>query len=110
MVVRCRGMRTAKALVLLGFCACGGGKSPTTTTSPNQPTTPTAPVTLTPTPAPAAVDPCDDVVVGGATAAPIEKLVIPDSSEPEFFPPAWKKVAVGQTISFSTAVIVHDLD
>ena len=30
--------------------------------------------------------------------------------EPEFFPPAWKKVGVGQPISFATTVIDQDLD
>jgi hypothetical protein len=108
-------MRSAKALVLLGICACGGGKSTTTTTGPTTSPTPTSTTTTTiagTTPASTpVVDPCDDVVVGGATVTqPIEKLELPDASEPEFFPPAWKKVAVGQTISFSTAVIDQDLD
>jgi hypothetical protein len=41
---------------------------------------------------------------------PEAPFAVDDKSEPEFFPPAWKKVAVGQTISFSTAVIDQDLD
>ncbi|HEY5920796.1 MAG TPA: hypothetical protein VIV11_03960 [Kofleriaceae bacterium] len=110
-------MRTAKALVLLGIWACGGGKAPTSTTNPNPTPTPTAgSATATPaagtSPTPAVVDPCDDTVVGGSTVAipPEPKLELPDTSEPEFFPPAWKKVAVGQTVAFSTAIIDQDLD
>ncbi len=34
----------------------------------------------------------------------------PDAHEPELYPPAWKTVGVGQTISFSTSVIDQDLD
>ena len=113
MVVRCRGMRTAKALVLLGIWACGGGKPTTANPNPQPtPTTAVAPPTPAAGPAPVVVDPCDDTVVGGSTVKiqPEPKLELPDTSEPEFFPPAWKKVAVGQTISFSTAVIDQDLD
>jgi hypothetical protein len=35
---------------------------------------------------------------------------VPDAHEPEFFPPAWKQVGVGQKVAFSTAVIDQDLD
>jgi len=35
---------------------------------------------------------------------------VPDAHEVEVFTPAWTKVAVGQTISFSTATIDQDLD
>jgi hypothetical protein len=37
-------------------------------------------------------------------------FTVPDGSAPEWIPPAWKKVAVGQTISFGTDVIDQDLD
>jgi hypothetical protein len=114
-------MRTAKALVLLGICACGPG-TPATTTSPttanaSQPTSaptpaPTPAIGPVPAPAPSAShDPCDDTAgTGTGPTVKIEALEVADASEPEFFPPAWKKVAVGQTISFSTAVIDQDLD
>jgi hypothetical protein len=94
-------MRRLKALILVGIWACGGGK-PTpqpTPTFPTQPTpapVPTASPTPTPTPTPG---PAQDV-----------SFTVDDKSEPEFFAPPWKKVAVGQTISFSTAVIDQDLD
>ena len=106
-------MRTVKALVLLGICACGS-KTPAPAPTPTpiaQPPEPTpTPAVTNPPPGPAH-DPCDDTVVGGSsTTVKIEKLEVADASEPEFFPPAWKKVAVGQTISFSTAVIDQDLD
>ncbi len=60
-------------------------------------------------------DPCGAAAQGhGETSKvtvpedPIPEL--PDASEPQFFPPAWKKVAVGQTIAFATTVIDQDLD
>jgi hypothetical protein len=34
----------------------------------------------------------------------------PDAHDPEFYPPAWKQVGLGQTVHFSTAVIDQDLD
>jgi hypothetical protein len=111
-------MRSLKALVLLGICACGGSKpastnpSPGPTPSPNPAPSPTP----TPTPAPggdghsAAFDPCADTVASNAPIPEEPPLVLEDKSEPELFLPAWKKVAVGQTISFATAVIDQDLD
>ncbi|HTL33102.1 MAG TPA: hypothetical protein VL326_08250 [Kofleriaceae bacterium] len=94
-------MSRLKALVLVGIWACGGGKPapvtpPTPTPAPVQASTPTPTPTPAPTPTP--------------TPAPEKPFTVDDKSEPEFFPPAWKKVAVGQTISFSTAVIDQDLD
>lgn len=124
MVVRCRGMRAAKALILVGIWACGGRTSPP---SPGV-------GTLVQVPVPVAagdhsyadpcgggggakpVDPCSGIAPatghGGSTVkVPEEPLItLPDSSEPQWFPPAWKKVAVGQTISFATTLIDQDLD
>jgi hypothetical protein len=106
-------------LVLLGLLACGGSKKdPTTTTTP----TPTP----TPTPAVAGHDPCaapakpNDPCAHGATGTkidpnamkptgPLPYQTAPDIP-PEVFPPDFKKVAVGQTVSFSVAAIDQNLD
>jgi hypothetical protein len=105
-------MRTAKALVVLGIWACGSAKpspipnpTPSPAPSPGKPTdTPVA------TPAAKEVDPCSDEVAA-TTKVPAEPLLVfEDKAEPEFFPPAWKKVAVGQTVSFATTIIDQDLD
>ena len=45
-----------------------------------------------------------------ASDAPAAPFAVPDASEPEWVAPAWKKVAVGQTIALSTSVIDQDLD
>jgi hypothetical protein len=42
--------------------------------------------------------------------APGVPFTVEDQHEPQFFPPARKRVAVGQTVTFSTAVIDQDLD
>lgn len=44
------------------------------------------------------------------TQPPAPPFAVEDKAEPEFFPPARKKAAVGQTVAFSTAVIDQDLD
>src|SRR3569833_3594148 len=45
------------------------------------------------------------------TAAPVAStFTVPDSHEVEWFAPAWKKVGLGQTISFGTSAIDQDLD
>ncbi|HEX5062176.1 MAG TPA: hypothetical protein VFV99_22555 [Kofleriaceae bacterium] len=93
-------MRSVKALVLLGICACGGGK-PASSTPPTPPT---------PAPAPGPTYP-NGTPTAAVTPAPPEKpFAVEDKSEPEWVPPAWKKVAVGQTIAISTAAIDQDLD
>jgi len=105
MMVRCRGMRTAKALVLLGICACGG-----------KPASSPTPPTPAPTPAhargphPTSVDPTPAVTPSVTPAKPETPFAIEDKSEPEWVLPAWKKIAVGQTIAISTAAIDQDLD
>ena len=90
-------MGRLKALVLVGILACGGGKTHE----------PVAPAKPTPAPVPAASPEVPPAPVPPKPEAPFS---VEDSHEPEFFPPAWKMVAVGQTISFSTAVIDQDLD
>ncbi len=103
-------MRAAKALVLVGIYACGG-------TSPSTPSV----VRQLPTPIIAAdnADPCGGGT-GSATQsqlpAPVQPVdmgppfTVPDTSEPQWFPPPWKKVAVGQTIAIATTLIDQDLD
>src|SRR5688572_30425473 len=116
MVVRCRGMRTLKALVLLAMCATCGSSKPTTQTTSNNttnPTPPTLPTKLDTPGTPAAADdhdPCSDTTAPSTTVVEEPLITLEDKSEPEFFPPAWKKVAVGQTVAFATTVIDQDLD
>src|SRR5438105_1359019 len=85
-------MLRARALLAL-LVACGGPSTP----APTQPTPPTptpAPTPPTPTPTP--------------TPEPPKPAVV--QHDPEFYPPAWKKVGVGQTVYLSTAVIDQDLE
>jgi len=88
-------MRAAKALLLVGVCAL--------------------------VPSQAAGREGDVCAPGGAGSGhlatppqvvqpPSPPFVIPDSSAPEWFAPAWKKVAVGQTIAIATTLIDQDLD
>jgi hypothetical protein len=81
--------------ILLAICAsCGGSKPP--------PPGPGPVVRHDPVPTPEPAKP-----------APVEAdqpFAIKDQYPPEQFGPAWKKVGVGQTISWSTAVIDQDLD
>jgi len=91
MVVRWRGMRAAKAC-LLGAVMCLGGVALAGDTHD---------VCGGSTPA---KDP------GGPKVAEEPAFTVADSSPPELFAPAWKKVAVGQTISFATTAIDQDLD
>jgi hypothetical protein len=86
-------------LVLILF-ACGSAPSnlPLEAPTPRPPPAP-LPIANTSCPAPA------------PTVTPtLAELTIPDSHEVEWFDPAWKKVGLGQTISFSTSVIDQDLD
>lgn len=81
-------MRALVAILLTASAACGSKPAPAPAPPQPQPqTTPTTPPPTNPVPAP--------------TAA---------AHDPEFFPPAWKKVGVGQTIHFGTSVIDQDLD
>jgi hypothetical protein len=82
-VVRYARMRSLTSAILVGICACGGKPAPTA----KQP----APVAPAPPPTP-------------------EAFSVPDAHDVEVFTPAWTKVAIGQTISFSTATIDQDLD
>lgn len=127
MMVRCRGMRAAKALILVGTWACGGGKTPAppaapqaaTATTPGVPAVASGQQAVDPcagvAPAPAQ-DPCGGSGPHATPAAPsrppvvIETVTVPDAHEPEWFPPPWKKVAVGQTIAIATTLIDQDLD
>jgi hypothetical protein len=43
-------------------------------------------------------------------APPPEPVVDHEARDPEFYPPVWKKVGVGQTVHLSTAVIDQNLD
>ena len=90
-------MRTAWLLVLI---ACGS----TPTNLPVEAPTPRPP----PAPLPALGSACENPVV--VPIAQPSTFSIPDSHEVEWFDPAWKKVGLGQTISFSTSVIDQDLD
>src|SRR5215831_11480690 len=89
-------MQRAPSLILLGIWACGSAK-PAPAPVPAPAPAPEAVPTPAPAPAPAPAP----------VAAPFS---VGDSHEPEFFPPAWKQVGVGQKVAFSTAVIDQDLD
>jgi hypothetical protein len=109
-------MRTTRALVLFGLLAsCGGSKKPdAVTVSPAGSATP-AVVTTTPVdPCGGAPNPCGH---GGAgtidpNAKPSGPLPYQTAEDlpPEVFPPDFKKVAVGQTVSFSVSAIDQNLD
>jgi hypothetical protein len=121
MVVRYGGMRAAKALVLAGIWACGAG---TSATQPSVSAAITVPTPITAPGgdpcgggAPKAPDPCSGTAAThGTPATPAVKvteeppIAVPDASAPEWFAPAWTKVAVGQTIAFATTLIDQDLD
>lgn len=94
--VRCSGMGRLHTLVLVVVSACGGGKA-------NEPV-PTRPSTPEPVPAVAPAPTPQQFV------KPEAPFAVDDKAEPEFFPPPFKLVSVGQTISFSTAIIDQDLD
>ncbi len=82
--------------VLTSF-SCGGGGTP-------------APVSPPPTP------PNPDPTVAGEPANPDQGAPAPPMPPPapdhevELYPPSWKKVGVGQQISFGTSAIDQDLD
>lgn len=116
-------MRAAKALVLIGVWACGG-KAP----APSQDLVgPAAPIPV-PKTAPGAgpyadpcgggtgpADPCSGLPQPAHGASRIQITeepppLLPDAHAPEWFPPAWKKVAIGQTIAIATTLIDQDLD
>ena len=93
-------MRTPRTLGLLAICAtaCGGGQAP----APAPVIAETAPVSPSPQqPLPTV----DDSLARKMTAPP----VAPDTP-PETFAPVYKKVGVGQTISWGTTAIDQDLD
>jgi hypothetical protein len=99
-------MKGTRTLVFLAVLGCGGSKKPEPTTTP-----------ITPTGTPAVVkpeDPCHGSGSGAAVepdkpAGPLPYQTAADIP-PEVFAPDWKKVAVGQTISFSVAAIDQNLD
>ena len=95
-------MGNARSSIVLGLCvtsgvlfACGGKQpAPTPAPTPEPPIADTAPVPTQPAPPPAPAPP----PVGKADRAP------------EFFPPIYKKLGVGQKVSFGVPVIDQDLD
>ncbi|MGE0398404.1 MAG: hypothetical protein AB7T06_16990 [Kofleriaceae bacterium] len=95
-------MRTPRALVLLGICSmsCGGNPAP----APQGPADPGP--SEPPIAGPAQPLPTVD---SGLAKKMTEKPAKPDRA-PELFPPPYKKVGVGQLISFATTAIDQDLD
>jgi len=92
------GRRLVLLIVSLGLFtgACGGKKQPQPTPpGPGPVGGPDHPPLPKPDPVPPTVP---------------EPVVAKPDSPPELFPPAWKKVGVGQTIHFSVAAIDQDLD
>jgi hypothetical protein len=90
-------MVTGRNLLVCALAAaCSGSPKPT----PTPPPTPTPDTPPTPTPTPAPTPPPEPA------PAPAPKVEHPV----ELFPPAWKKVGVGQTVSFSVAAIDQDAD
>ncbi|HEY1556925.1 MAG TPA: hypothetical protein VGF94_18945 [Kofleriaceae bacterium] len=84
-------MTGAKALIVAGICACGG----------SPPAHPVAPP-VAPQPEPPRPQPPQP-----PQQPPPQ---VSHDRAPEFYPPEWTKVGVGQTISFGTSVIDQDLD
>jgi hypothetical protein len=95
-----RHFGTRAALAALVFAACGG-KKPTPTPTPRPPIADTMPSRPEP---PASPDMPPEPAKPEAPPAPAS------THAPEFFAPNWTQVGVGQTISFSVAVIDQDLD
>jgi hypothetical protein len=127
MMVRCRGMRVAKALVVVSIWACGGNKPaapplPANTgagAAGNRAVAASGTTELDPCAGFDAHDPCSGLPAGAtpasAASAPLyvptnPPFTVEDEHEPEWFPPAWKQVAVGQTIAIATTFIDQDLD
>ncbi|HET9992436.1 MAG TPA: hypothetical protein VFQ65_28080 [Kofleriaceae bacterium] len=90
-------------LVLLIAC---GGSTPATlpVEAPSPRPAPPPPVIA----APACSNTAPDALVVPVPVA--STFMVPDSHEVEWFAPAWKKVGLGQTISFGTSAIDQDLD
>jgi hypothetical protein len=82
-------------LTVLAGLSCGGGGGG----GAAKPAGPTGPVATTPDPSKPATTPPAPAPVAPAVDAP-----------PELFPPIYKKIGVGQTVSFSTSAIDQDLD
>lgn len=92
---------TIAAASLLGIASCGGKTAPTKTPEPT-------PVAKADEPAPAKPTPAPDVKPDPKPVPPPPPA--PVDHEPEWTPPAWTKVGVGQTIHFGTDVIDQDAD
>src|SRR5215470_15506244 len=93
MLVSSHAVTSRSLLALALAAACGGGKTPT-------PQPPPAPA---PDPGPGVAKP--------PPPPPVEDApIVATPHDPEWFEPAWKKVGVGQTISFGVSVIDQDLD
>lgn len=99
-------MGNARSSFLISLCvtsgvlvSCGGKKpAPTPTPAPTPVADPAPAPTPAPTPTPAPAPKPDPAPVAAA------------DREPEFFPPSYTKVGVGQKISFGVPVIDQDLD
>jgi len=89
-------------LVLLMAC---GGSAPAPSTLPAEAPSPRPPPPTLPAVAASCSATTPDVPVVAAST-----FSVPDSHEVEWFAPAWKKVGLGQTISFGTSAIDQDLD
>src|SRR3954466_9677108 len=101
MVLRCRSMRNA-LLVLLIAC---GGSTPAPSTLPAEAPSPRPPPPALPTVAASCTSTTPDAPVPAAST-----FTVPDAHEVEWFAPAWKKVGLGQTISFGTSASQGHLD
>lgn len=106
-------MVASRTLVLLGLLgACGGSKKPEP--QPNPTTNVTPAVVTQPNPCAGPANPCGHAGEGTIDPAaqqtgPLPYQTAPDLP-PEVFPPDFKKVAIGQTVSFSVAAIDQNLD
>ena len=92
--------------------SCGG--SPKPEPQPNPTTNVTPAVVTQPNPCAAPANPCGHAGEGKLDPAAQQTGPLPYQSAPdippEVFPPDFKKVAVGQTVSFSVAAIDQNLD
>jgi hypothetical protein len=99
-------MRSAPSLIVLGICACSGGAKPIAATP--------APGVAEPSSATASASGSATASASGSAttsaAGSTDAFSIADAHEPEFYPPAWKTVGVGQKISLSPTAIDQDLD
>src|SRR4051812_378349 len=102
-LLRCLAMWRGFLVLLI---ACGGSTPATLPVeAPSPRPAPPAVAATSPSCTNAKPDAPDALVVPVAST-----FTVPDSHEVEWFAPAWKKVGLGQTISFGTSAIDQDLD